>query len=301
MSNNPIDDFYQIKQDMDKKTKSLKEPFSKNINRFNLLDSDFQGLKKDFFSYLKSKLNALMHDYRLKRYKDIKFESKRTRLVAEGDSWFSHPFLDDIVEQLYELDYAVCCFSAAGDKLQEMALKAEFRSALLSEHPEAFLFSAGGNDILAPAVLEFLINEKDPDLVNVEKLNLELASLEKSIEQVLTIVWEHKKNLKIFMHGYDYPIPRDCGTFTWIYPVMMSKGIKSNADQQKIIHIIIDTFNQLLAKLAQKYPGLFFHIDVRGTLPDAADWYDEIHPNDQGYIKVTQVIEQELRNKLDIK
>lgn len=289
MPSNPIDDFYAIKKNIENTLTYSK----KNL----LTEDDYELLSKDFFGHLKNKLNALTHDYRYKRYQDIKYQKNRIKIIAEGDSWFGHPYLDDIVEQLFDRGYAVLCFSAAGDKLREIAEKMEFLEAVRIENPRCFLLSAGGNDLLEPTTLNQILSIFEENWIDPDKLEQKIQEIKQYLVQILEQVWKIKPTLPILMHGYDYPIPRNEGYIQWIYPAMREKGIVEENEQKAIIRTIIDRFNQLLEQLSKDY-SYFHFVDLRGSLLDVSLWHDEIHPNDEGYHKITNLLEQAIRKIL---
>ncbi|MPR34375.1 caspase family protein [Salmonirosea aquatica] len=60
---------------------------------------------------------------RRKRYRNLKKDPARLRIVAEGDSWFQYPILlQDTLDQLYKC-YAIRSFAEAGDTLKNYVKK----------------------------------------------------------------------------------------------------------------------------------------------------------------------------------
>lgn len=69
--------------------------------------------------------------------------------VAEGDSWFEHPFLQDIIDHINrEKDIAVFSLAYAGDWLDNILFQGEYVDMLSVIKPDVFLVSGGGNDLL---------------------------------------------------------------------------------------------------------------------------------------------------------
>jgi hypothetical protein len=70
------------------------------------------------------------------------------RIIAEGDSWFSHPLNTTVIDVLQNSGYAIHNMAQAGRTLEEMVTKAEYVPDLKRGGIRYFLFSGGGNDFL---------------------------------------------------------------------------------------------------------------------------------------------------------
>ncbi len=270
------------------------KPLSWKWEKKRILEDFADDLTGDFFGFIKEKLNEAMHVFRIKRYQQLKKDFKNIRIVAEGDSWFQHPMVDDVIDFLQDDNYAVCCFSAAGDKLVDMAWEGEFMQAINTQLPKLFLLSGGGNDILSSEILTKIIDISQPDFINSKVLNTQLELLKDSINSIVYNINDVSPGLPILMHGYDYIIPRNDGSKTWIYPVLKEKQILDTTTGQKIIQHLIDEYNKLLIEFTKKYPGQFYHLDIRGILPDASQWYDEIHPNEESFRLITEMYKRKI-------
>lgn len=249
--------------------------------------SEKSSIKKDFFRLVKERFNSFIHDTRLSRYRELRSDLSKRRFIAEGDSWFQHPLVDDVIDYLLDDKYAVCCFSAAGDTLRDMALDKEFLYALEFERPRLFLLSGGGNDLLEPRSLRELLDPVSVHHVNQKALDDKLFFLAQSIKSILSLLQEKNADLPLLMHGYDYIIPRKDPVFSWVYPVMLEKGIHEGSIQALSVAHILDAYNSLLAGLEKEYPNKFYYLDLRGTVP-IGGWYDEIHPNEQSFRLITE-------------
>ena len=256
------------------------------------------SLKKDFFDMVKEKLNSFIHRSRLSRYQELRSDSSKRRYIAEGDSWFQLPMVDDVVDYLLDDGYAVCCFSAAGDTLADMALDGEFLHAVEFERPRLFLLSGGGNDLLEPRSLRALLDPASPHQVNQNALDSKLGLLAQSIESILFLLQDKNPDLPLLMHGYDYIIPRKDPVFSWVYPVMLEKGIQESATQAESVAYILDAYNTLLSSLESKFPGKFYYLDLRGSVLPGG-WYDEIHPNEQSFKIITEKFKTKIAALLD--
>ena len=97
-------------------------------------------------------------------------------------------------------------------------------------------------------------------------------------------------NLKIIVHGYDYPVKLNDAKKGWLGRYMIEKGIDRPGDRMAIIKLIMDAFNSSLKTVAEKYSNVTY-LDVRGMVrynPNnhVDQWYDEIHPNDEGFQQI---------------
>jgi lysophospholipase L1-like esterase len=245
--------------------------------------------------------------------KIIKRFPDRVRIVSEGDSWFQHPLVLDVIDHLSRT-YAVYCVAAAGDTLRNMqsgkSKEGEYYlDALDREQPAFFLVSAGGNDILGSQFRSYLqdkwdeaIDEgKSPERFLRESIFKEMASLADVYRSLFQSLKQSHPKLQIIVHGYDYPIKLDDAKKGWLGRYMIEKGIKRPGDRRAIIQLIMDEFNRRLKKVAVEFDNVTY-IDLRGTVrynpTDKVDqWYDEIHPNDEGFQQIAMKYMQKISEK----
>jgi len=206
-------------------------------------------------------------------------------IVSEGDSWFQYPLLLlDVIDQLMK-DYAIFSLDAAGDTLANMFKQAEYLNAIEQTGATIFLFSGGGNDLVAGGNLAAHLVDFDPAL-SAE------AHLRPSFDQVLDdAIGTYSKivrqvaqafpHVQILCHGYDYAIP---AKGKWLGKPMEQRGITKADFQLAIARIMVDRLNKRLGALAQSSARLSY-IDCRGSV-GAKQWHDELHPIDEGYSKV---------------
>ena len=100
---------------------------------------------------------------------------ERIRIVSEGDSWFQHPLVMDIIDHLHRI-YNIYCVAAAGDTLRNYFSREKsngeyFIDALDEKKPSFFLISGGGNDILGSQFRNYLINDGKMILSKVKTPN----------------------------------------------------------------------------------------------------------------------------------
>lgn len=271
--------------------------------------------EKSFFSNLLLDLaNSMARRKRNNLYeKTVKNFPDRIRIVSEGDSWFQHPLVLDVIDHLSRT-YAVYCAAAAGDTLRNMQSgdKKEgdyYLNAIDTVKPSFFLLSAGGNDILGSQFRGYLqdkfdeaIDEgKDPERFLHEEIFKEIASLTDIYRSLFQSLKQSHPNLQIIVHGYDYPVKLDDAKKGWLGRYMIAKGITRPGDRQAIIHRIMDEFNRRLKEVAVEFDNVSY-LDLRDTVrynsaEHVDQWYDEIHPNDDGFQQIAMKYIQKISEK----
>ncbi|MER8873382.1 caspase family protein [Mesorhizobium sp. M0814] len=206
-------------------------------------------------------------------------------IVSEGDSWFQYPLrLLDVIDHLMK-DYAIFSLDAAGDTLDNMLKQAEYMDAIEETGATIFLFSGGGNDVVAGGNLAAHLIDFDPALSPEAHLrpsfdtllNDAIGAYSKLVRQVAQAF----PHIHILCHGYDYTVP---AKGQWLGKPMEKRGIVRRDFQQAIARVMIDRFNGRLASLQHSAARLHY-IDCRGTVTNK-QWFDELHPIDEGYGKV---------------
>lgn len=223
-------------------------------------------------------------------------------VVCEGDSWISHPFLDDIGDQLFDDDlnsFLVLNRGAAGDRLATVAAEREHETVLDEVDAAAMVLSGGGNDLLVQFG-EFLRSPPhpggdDPSRLVTEELEVRLEQLMTLMRRVLRGVRAKDATLPILVHGYDYlqVDPPRRGKF--LGPYFDRAGIP-DPERQDTLDAIVDRFNEVLAPTLASVPGVFY-VDVRGTV-QPGEWHDEIHPDDVGFRRLADVLGEVVRDRM---
>ncbi|RVI15023.1 peptidase C14, caspase catalytic subunit p20 [Sinorhizobium meliloti] len=208
-------------------------------------------------------------------------------IVSEGDSWFQYPFrLIDVIDQLMK-DYAVFSLDAAGDTLSNMLRQSEYLDAIENTGATIFLFSGGGNDVVAGGNLAAHLFDFDPALPPEGHLRPSFETiLDDAIGMYGKLVRQVAKafpRVQILCHGYDYTIP---AKGRWLGKPMEARGINDPAFQRAIARVMIDRFNERLS-LLQSSSARLNYINCRNTV-SPTEWFDELHPTDVGYGKVAQ-------------
>jgi N-acetylmuramoyl-L-alanine amidase len=255
------------------------------------------------------------------RFKRSYRNGDRPVLVSEGDSWFQFPVLiDDVIDHLGR-DYYVFSLGAAGDTANNMVVQApEYLRALrwLKDHVKAFLFSGAGNDIIGvdpvtqQSVLYGLLKQgvqsaNAADHINQAALSRAFAGLRGAYAQLIQTIRAEPgfATLPIIFHGYDHAIPNLLGTpeprdpkhvsiDQFLGDALSRRGIQEDELRRDIIRFLIDSLYDLLNDLAADDDHIHV-VDVRGTLPTAEDWADEIHGTSTGFRRVAAKFEGLLR------
>jgi hypothetical protein len=172
---------------------------------------------------------------------------KKKVILAEGDSWFNYPIiLTDIIDRISnEKDFALYSLASGGDWLLNMLTARHYVEELSLLHPDIFLISGGGNDLVGSSRLAAILEPKGCDEYNQSKWAMQLIErarkdmvpfdhadfnegvchLSKDFFALLMFFHlqysflingilqpgsakEGKfKGIKIITQGYDYPIP----------------------------------------------------------------------------------------------
>lgn len=253
---------------------------------------------------------------------DATGSSKKFRLLAEGDSWFDYPLGKDVLDFLNNFfRHPVTKLAKAGSTLNELVYGPDdlFKSdpsqgltrltkvikKLREQQFDAFLFSGGGNDIAGPEFFSF-INHAASELPNPNQKVLDgvvdgtfRKAYEDMIEVVLAEAEKQGIHLPIFLHGYDYPWPDGRGAIAlgiigpWFEASFRKKGFPITGDddpdlgrRRAIVAAFIEALNVMLDQLQTKYVGKVFKVNLLGTLPNRADWANELHPTNPGFAAV---------------
>ncbi len=212
-------------------------------------------------------------------------------IVAEGDSWFLFPFLvKDTIDYVME-KYPVRSIAAAGDEIQNYRESGQLLKEIEKERPRYVFISGGGNDIIGPEIVDILIKGLPSGLEPSKYLN---ENHQKKMEQLwgnynyfFNRIYEFDFVKQVYIHGYDY-VRADLDDKTikngWVNKYLIAKGITAIEDRTNVIRYLIDTFNELLKDITQKHKNATY-LDMR-SLVNTGEWYDEIHPNDEGFAKV---------------
>jgi hypothetical protein len=237
--------------------------------------------------------NGIAGTWRRRRYKKMaRRNPDLPRFVSEGDSWFQHPMLKDIIDYVGE-KFPVYCMAEAGDTIENYLKEGEMFKAIEEVKPKGFLLSGGGNDILGESMVNFLQKQFDdapegemPDRFFNQDFENALGSVINNYRSIFNYLKKNYPEMKVFTHGYDYPRPLAPGTKKgWIGKYFDQFGILRSGDRSHAVHFMMDEFNKRLEALTAEYPGQVEYINLRQRVRDD-QWDDEIHPTDEGYGEV---------------
>jgi hypothetical protein len=194
---------------------------------------------------------------------------------------------------------------------------------------KAFLFSAGGNDVIGEdefvingqtvtrpvitqIVLPFAPGRTARDYLNNDRYRDRLRFIEDKTAEVFRKVSEAFPRLPIVCHGYDHAIPAKpddprgdqiyCKVDEWLGgPFRSDLQIQDSDLQREIVRLMIDDLNASQKRLCGgNNPGGRFrnawHVDVRGVV--GAQWKDEVHPTDAAFRKVAQKFHDVIRQAI---
>jgi len=187
--------------------------------------------------------NKINHDFR---------KGSNKIILAEGDSWFNYSvILSDVVDWIaMEKNMAVYSLANAGDWLLNMLHQRKYVEELSVLHPDFFLMSAGGNDLVGKSRIgaivdpsghsdEFDHNEFAKQLMDKvgtnpvvpldgQKFEVGLKYLSKDFYELLMffhlqyyflmkgiLTGGKFTGIRIITQGYDYPIPQHNGGWGW--------------------------------------------------------------------------------------
>lgn len=244
--------------------------------------------------------NKLSRGRRNRKYRRRIKNWDGVRIVAEGDSWFQYPMiLKDTIDQLIDTDnfqYAIYGLSEAGDLLSNIIREDEISDAIERENPDVFLISAGGNDMVgderaATLVHKFSANRKPENYPN-DNFDTFLEELERLYRGLFSRLLADRPHLKIVCHGYAHAIPQNG---PWLGKPLCKQDITNKTLQRKIVAEMIRRFNGVISKLATDFPNSVYHVDLQKTVGTVSKWHDELHPKNEGFLKVAQKFDQVIK------
>ena len=254
----------------------------------------------------------------------------RNFLIAEGDSWFAFSPMD----VLDGLRRHRCIVRSIADPRHKLIRDIAYPSPgenqwtnllpRLPQHgvvPRAVLLCGGGNDLVGR--LKVLLNDSNsglPILDDAEVSNF-LEELQEAFVHIVQYVTtqcsqtfqlenrheEERFPIPILVHGYAYAIPDGRRLFgwgrNWLDPVFDSKGHKDLIQNIETMKELIDQFNEMVKSLSKmeglehvRYVNLRPHLNS-GLRGYRHHWQDELHPTEEGFKIISQVLLEEI-NKL---
>lgn len=212
------------------------------------------------------------------------------RVVAEGDSWFHHPCIDDVMDWFKRFGYAPYRSDAPGRTLVQMVSEKVYLKFLGDPDVKAVLLSGGGNDLISwrkgdsghsPIFKPANDPSRADDWVDEAELVSALAEIERLLGIVIGDVRAARPRMPIITHCYDRIHPRRSGPFgAWVGPQLDDLGVPQQQRlRNEIAAILIDRANETYQRVsvAQRIT----YVDVRGIVGNR--WWDEIHPESDAF------------------
>lgn len=238
----------------------------------------------------------------------------KMRVLAEGDSWFRLPNLswpisypDDLVDVLRKT-YEIPSVAMWGAEIDDMvtAQKKNYLVPLGSGLYRHFIFSGGGNDVLA-SVGAHVKRRDAPGTNPVDADTFIKASFNGAVGQVIghyETLSGHVRSVinpkaTLYVHGYGHARPRQGGDY--IGSKLQALGFDPTSSlARKIVAAMVDRFNVRLKSFVTvqnaAHPDYqIVYVNLRPALMGAADWnYDEIHPSDAGAAKAAAIFSEKI-------
>lgn len=230
----------------------------------------------------------------------------KMKVLAEGDSWFRLPDLfypDDMVDVLRKT-YDIPKLAMWGDEIGVMVTtkKKNYLVPLGSGLYRHFMFSGGGNDVLASVedhVKRFGAAGTNPADAG--------SYIKPSFETALNTVIGHYGTLAghvrtvtnpkatLYVHGYAHARPRAGGRY--IGAKLEALGFDATSSlARKIVAAMVDRFNVRLKAFATAQNAAHadykvVYVNLKPAFTSAADWNtDEIHPSSAGAAKAAAIM-----------
>ncbi len=247
------------------------------------------------------------------------------KILIEGDSWVSHPFLANLAVQFDQFgkgDFAILNLAQPGDTAKRMIEKGadqykDLARLIVNQKYgytwDVIFLSAAGNDIVGDDI-EGYVDVKTPGKSGAALLNASysrrIAEIARDYRNLIAFRDASTANptTPLVTHVYGYLTPRMVGTKAfgamlgkgWVQRYLIPKGITDVEEQKEIVREMLDQYYNALHALEQ--PGNnFFVVDTRlvlskaPTQPNLKWWHDEIHPDYAGFKKVAEAIRDRMK------
>lgn len=230
-------------------------------------------------------------------------------IIAEGDSWFSHPLVTTAIEALQESGVDIVNLASAGDTMEEMLTRRQYMPFLQTRRVSHFLFSGGGNDVLEnlrTLLRRISFEHEDPNNpAHVRHyLTPEVGDMLKAVvakyATLLQQVRSASPSTVLVVHGYAHARPAAHGPFLGDdFEFLGFELAHKPAHLQlarAIVREMVDRFNVALETFAHNN-GKVVYCDLRPVIRQdrPGDWFDtELHPSSQGARKIAARLAREL-------
>ncbi len=137
--------------------------------------------------------------------------------VVDGDSWFNHPLLEDVLDWFNEEKVIFAGAFMPGRILAEMVHQKRYQGALQAFAIRAVMLSGGGNDLIswkkqangASPIFQSATGSDPAAYIDTTELTAAVNFLEGLLTQYAKDVRAIKPGVPIITHCYDWIIPKD--------------------------------------------------------------------------------------------
>lgn len=240
----------------------------------------------------------------------------KMKVLAEGDSWFRLPdffYPDDMIDVLRRT-YDIPKLAMWGDEIGKMVTtkKNNYLVPLRSGLYRHFMFSGGGNDVLASVgthVKRFGAAGTVPaDAETYIKTSFR-AALDTVIGHYGTLAG-HVRSVSnpkptLYVHGYAHARPRPGGGYLGAKFEALGFDAASSL-ARKIVAAMVDRFNVRLKAFASAQNAAHpdyevVYVNLRPAFTAAVDWNtDEIHPSSAGAAKAAALMGDKIAENVPV-
>lgn len=223
-------------------------------------------------------------------------------LVAEGDSWFNHPFLTTICDWLRK-SHGIYRSDRPGKTLREMLEKKAYLKPLLDHRApkvKAVILSGGGNDLIGwkqpkngySPIFKFGDGTNAASYLDRRELKNALDTITALISQFAASVDAAKRGLPILTHCYDTIIPRKAPFGSHVYPQLLQVGAPPELHRE-ITGQLQDEWKKRYEEVCTKERIHF--INLKDITKTESRWADEIHPKSDPFHEMADRFEAKLK------
>ncbi|MEK9141060.1 MAG: hypothetical protein AAB308_08425 [Nitrospirota bacterium] len=228
-------------------------------------------------------------------------------VVAEGDSWFDLPFFYNVYAIAEWIDwnerFRMENIADYGHTLERILKDHAYMRVIETEHPDFFIFSAGGNDLQIGLAKGKFIHDYDPNRPANEYLTTEgqesgaegLREIGRQYQELLEEIHKAFATLPIICHGYDYPRSLN-GEGQWIGQYLKKQGIPDRL-MNPIVDSVLNQLNDVIKKATFSITTARF-LDCRGKT-GPSDWMDDMHPGNPGFSALATIFENAMNRYPD--
>lgn len=234
-------------------------------------------------------------------------------ILAEGDSWFDYPIGSDVIgciENNAEIKPNILNLAEYGDVTTNI-LGTKNRNRIIEALKDedngdfdAILFSGGGNDLVGDAfclwIKDYVSGSSPNDGIHRARLEAMLTVVESAYIDLFEIRNIFAPNCPVFIHGYDFALPtgdKACWVGPWLKPSLDYRNWTDFNLASELVKEILLAFHNLLEKLETNYSNVIY-VRTQGTLKEA-DWANELHPNEKGFKKISNVFLRALEHRFN--